>query len=135
MPSGPSIGKNFEATTVSQSFKAVSDSFSMYQMKLSLHLKQLKRHTFPKALTKAPSRGKEQAAHVDHDQVGHCEYASSCLGTEPEAAVEDYLDVRDIALTQLLEVESCMRVDVEPSNFGLEWRVGAPQATGVQGPT
>ena len=42
------------------------------------------------------------------------------LEPETEAAVEDYLDVRDIALTQLLEVESCMRVDVEPSNFGLE---------------
>ena len=74
-------------------------------MKLTLHLKQLRCHTFPKALTKAPSRGKEQAAHVVHGQVGHCGYASSCLGTEPEAAVEDYLDVRDIALNRL-RVES-----------------------------
>ena len=67
-------------------------------MKLTLYLKQLKRHTFPKALTKAPSRGKEHAAHVVMTKVDVADRLVPALEPEPEAAVEDRLDDRDIAL-------------------------------------
>ena len=67
-------------------------------MKLTLYLKQLKRHTFPKALTKAPSRGKEHAAHVVMTKVDVADRLVPALELEPEAAVEDCPDVRDIAL-------------------------------------
>ena len=74
-------------------------------MKLTLHLKQLRCHTFPKALTKAPSRGKEHAAHVVMTKVDVADRLVPALEPEPEAAVEDCPDVRDIALNRL-RVES-----------------------------
>ena len=67
-------------------------------MKLTLYLKQLKRHTFPKALTKAPSRSKEHAAHVVMTKVDVADTLIPALKPEPEAAVKDCTDVRDIAL-------------------------------------
>ena len=68
---------------------------------LALHLKQLKCHTFPKALTKAPSRLKEHAAHVVMTKVGVAYTLVPALETEPEVAVEDCPDVRDMALNRL----------------------------------
>ena len=73
----------------------------MYQMKLTLYLKQLKRHTFPKALTKAPSRSKEHAVHIVMTKVVIAYTLVPALEPEPEAAVEDYLNVRDIVLNNL----------------------------------
>ena len=70
-----------------------------------MHLKQLRCHTFPKALTKAPSRGKEHAAHVVMTKVDVADRLVPALEPEPEAAVEDCPDVRDIALNRL-RVES-----------------------------
>ena len=67
-------------------------------MKLTLYLKQLKRHTFPKALTKAPSRGKEHAAHIVMTKVDVADTLVPDLESEPEVTVEDCPDVRDIAL-------------------------------------
>ena len=67
-------------------------------MKLTLYLKQLKRHTFPKALTKAPSRSKEYTVYVVMTKVDIAGTLVLALEPEPEAAVEGYLNVRDIAL-------------------------------------
>ena len=77
LSSGLSVGKNFEATTVSQSFKAISDSFPMYQMRLTLHLKQLRCH-----ISQSPHKSVFErlgaCGRCRHDQGGHCGYASSC---------------------------------------------------------
>ena len=70
-------------------------------MKLTLHLKQLRCHTFPKALTKAPSRGKEHAAHVVMTKVDVADRLVPALEPEPKIAVEGCLDERDIALNCL----------------------------------
>ena len=67
-------------------------------MKLTLHLKQLRCHTFPKALTKAPSRSKEYTVYVVMTKVDIAGTLVLVLEPEPEAAVEGYLNVRDIAL-------------------------------------
>ena len=60
---------------------------------------------FSKALTKAPSRGKEHAAHVVMTKVDIADTLVPALEPEPEAVVEDCPDVRDIALNRL-RVES-----------------------------
>ena len=73
----------------------------MYQTKLTLYLKQLKCHTFSKALTKAPSRSKEYTVHVVMTKVDIADTLVPALEPEPEAAVEGYLNVRDIALNSL----------------------------------
>ena len=70
-------------------------------MKLTLHLKQLRCHTFSKALTKAPSRGKEHAAHVVMTKVNVTDALVPSLEPEPEAAVGGCPDVRDMALSRL----------------------------------
>ena len=70
-------------------------------MKLTLYLKQLKRHTFPKALTKAPSRSKEHAVHIVMTKVVIAYTLVPALEPEPEIAVEGCLDERDIALNCL----------------------------------
>ena len=67
-------------------------------MKLTLYLNQLKCHTFPKALTKAPSRSKEYTVYVVMTKVDIAGTLVLALEPEPEAAVEGYLNVRDIAL-------------------------------------
>ena len=69
-------------------------------MKLTLYLKQLKRHTFPKALTKA-SRSKEYTVYVVMTKVDIAGTLVLAEEPEPEAAVEGYLNVRDIALNCL----------------------------------
>ena len=56
---------------------------------------------FSKALTKAPSRGKYHMAHVVMTKVDVADALVPSSEPEPEAAVEDYLDVRDIALNCL----------------------------------
>ena len=98
MPSGPLIGDNFEAKTISQSFKTISDTFSIVSDETHLALEAVRHHTFPKALTKAPSRGKEHAAHIVMTKVDVVDTLVPALEPEPEAAVEGYLNVRDIAL-------------------------------------
>ena len=72
---------------------------------LTLHLKQLKCHTFPKALTKTPSRLKEHAAHVVMTKVDVVDTLVPALEPEPELAFEDCSDVRDTAHDRL-RVES-----------------------------
>ena len=67
-------------------------------MKLTLHLKQLRCHTFPKVPTKAPSRGKED---VILSKVDVVDTLVPALELEPEVAVEDCLDERDIAINCL----------------------------------
>ena len=58
-------------------------------------------HTSPKALTKAPSRGKEYAAHVVMTQVNVADTLVPAFEPESEAAVDNCPDVRDIALNRL----------------------------------
>ena len=62
---------------------------------LTLHLKQLKCHTFPKALTKAPSRRKGRTAHVVMTKVDIMEMLV------PTRGCEDCPNVRDMALSRL----------------------------------
>ena len=57
-------------------------------MKLTLHSKQLRCHTFPKAPTKAPSRSKEHEAHVDMSKVDIADTLVPALEPKPEVAVE-----------------------------------------------
>ena len=64
---------------------------------LTLHLKQLKGHTFPKALTKVPSRFKEHAAHIVMTKVDVADMLIPVLEPEPEVAVKDFPDVRETA--------------------------------------
>ena len=73
-----------------------------------MHLKQLNAphwHISPKALTKAPSRGKENAAHVVMTKVDVVDTLVPALESESEAAIVDCPNVRDIALNRL-RVES-----------------------------
>ena len=56
---------------------------------------------FSKALTKAPSRGKEHAAHVVMTRVNVTDALVPSLKPEPEAAVGGCPDVRDMALSRL----------------------------------
>ena len=107
MPSGPLIGDNFEATTISQSFKTISDTFSIVSDETHLALEAVRHHTLPKALTKAPSRGKEHAAHIVMTKVDVADTLVPALEPEPEAVVEDCPDVRDIAL-------NCLRIELPP---------------------
>ena len=56
---------------------------------------------FSKALTKAPSRGKEHAAHVVMTKVDVADKLVPALELEPEVGVEDCPNERDIALNCL----------------------------------
>ena len=89
MPSGPLLGENFEATAISQSFKTISESSSIVSDETHLALEAVRHHTFPKALTKAPSRGKEHAAHIVMTKVDVADMLVPALEPEPEAVVED----------------------------------------------
>ena len=82
---------------------------------LTLHLKQLKCHTFPKALTKVPSRLKEHVAHVVMTKVDVADTLVPALEPEPEVAVEDCPDVRDMALDRL-RVESSPGSELQKTN-------------------
>ena len=73
-------------------------------MKLTLHLKHLRCHTFPRALTKVPSRGKGHTVHAVMTKVDVADMLVPALETVHEAAVEDRLDERDIAL-------NCMKLN------------------------
>ena len=69
-------------------------------MSLTLYLKQLRCYTFPKALTKVPSRLKEHAAHIVMTKVDVADMLVPVLEPEPEVAVEDCPDVRDCPSVQ-----------------------------------
>ena len=72
-------------------------------------------HTLPKALPKAPSRGKEHAAHVVMTKVDVTDTLVLALELEPEAAVEYCTDVRDMTLNhlrvELLPLSECAEDD------------------------
>ena len=76
---------------------------------LTLHLKQLKCHTFSKALTKVPSRLKKHVVHIVMIKVDVADMLVPALEPEPEVAFEDCPDVRDMAL-------NCLRVESSPGS-------------------
>ena len=75
----------------------------MYQMRLTLYLKQWKCHSFPRAIT-STSRGKEHAAHVVMTEADVTDTLAPVLEPESEVAVEDCLDVRNLALNRFFSV-------------------------------
>ena len=66
MPSGPLIGKNFKATIVLQSFKAISYSFSIVsdEAHLTLALKAVEMPHVSQSPHKSTFKGKGHTVHV-----------------------------------------------------------------------